>query len=467
MHRARSPILLLMFLLAGAGSAAGAQQSAYVVTTDYTTGGLSAVNLDTRAVSVDVATVHSDATLRWFLGLLYVVNRFGQDNIQEIDPASSYHTVRQFSTGPGSNPQDIAFRSPTKCYVSRYDRPELGIYNPATGASLGNISLAAFADADGLPEMAHLAIHGNRLFVAVQRLNRNAGFTPTAYSQVVVVDTDADTVFDVNPFMTGKQAITLMLRNPITTFSYDSDLNRLLIGCAGFFGPLDGGIEAIDLTSLASAGVVVTESTLGGDVNDVEWWSSTHSYAIVSDASFNAHLVAWNPTTHGFISNVFSPGGFSLADCAINDRDELWVCDNAFSAPGRMVFRAGTDALLAGPLDTGLPPNQITFDQARMEVAGVEPNADALAFAPPWPNPARTSVHFSLTLARAGEAKIEAFDLSGRRVRTIASGAHAAVRLEASWALDDERGRGVAAGLYLVRATAAGVNVVRHMVVLR
>jgi hypothetical protein len=59
--------LLLAPLLAlppGASSATAAQSEAYVVTTDYSTGSCSAVNLDTRAVALDVTGAWSDATLR-------------------------------------------------------------------------------------------------------------------------------------------------------------------------------------------------------------------------------------------------------------------------------------------------------------------------------------------------------------------------------------------------------------------
>src|SRR5207249_392044 len=54
---------------------------AFVLTSDFTTGSLSVVDLDTRTVSKDVASVGSDAVARFYDGLLYVVNRFGADNI--------------------------------------------------------------------------------------------------------------------------------------------------------------------------------------------------------------------------------------------------------------------------------------------------------------------------------------------------------------------------------------------------
>src|SRR5438552_1183735 len=111
------PALPLGVNPAGPSAAAAAESRAFVVTSDFQSGSFSVVNLDTRAVSEDVAGVWSDATLRWYDGKVYVVNRAGQDNIQVIDPAASYATVFQFSTGAGSNPQDIAFEAPTRALV--------------------------------------------------------------------------------------------------------------------------------------------------------------------------------------------------------------------------------------------------------------------------------------------------------------------------------------------------------------
>src|SRR5262245_45383930 len=73
-------------------------QSAYIVTTDFATGGLSVVDLANRQVTPNVASVHSDATLRVYSGLIYVINRFGQDNIQVIDPGNHFDTVKHCST---------------------------------------------------------------------------------------------------------------------------------------------------------------------------------------------------------------------------------------------------------------------------------------------------------------------------------------------------------------------------------
>jgi len=460
-------LALLPALPPGAGSATAAQSSACIVTSDYSTGSFSVGNLDTRAISKDLAGVWSDAALRWYNGKVYVVNRAGQDNIQVLDPAQNYATVLQFSTGSGSNPQDIAFVSPTRAYVSLYDKQALLVCDPSTGATLDTISLAPFADADHLPEMAHLALIGNHLFVAVQRLDRLNGYVPTAYSLVVVIDTNTDQVIDIDPGTGGVQGITLAAKNPVTTFSYVPSDGRLLIGCAGRFLQNDGGIAAIDVNTLTSLGLISTEAQLGGDIGDFEWYSPTHSYAIISDTNFDASLVSFNPVTGAKLGTVRSPGGFSLPDCAINDRGELYVADNGFTSAGLYVYQAGSDALLAGPLDTGLPPNQIAFDQARDDVADVPRAASQLALAAPWPNPSRGAVTFDLRLPERAPVRVEAFDLAGRKVATIADGVSPAGDSSLHWNATDSGGRRLDPGVYLIRARIGRASFAKRVVLIR
>src|SRR5262249_37302608 len=62
------PFLTLLALIAGTGPAAAAQSRAFVFTTDFSSGGLSTVDLGTRAVAPDVEPVSSDAALRWYEG---------------------------------------------------------------------------------------------------------------------------------------------------------------------------------------------------------------------------------------------------------------------------------------------------------------------------------------------------------------------------------------------------------------
>lgn len=449
-------LLLALALVVLASPVLAAETKAFAVCTDFSTGTLGVADLATRTVTPDVADIGSDAVARWYQGLLYVVNRFGGDNIQVIDPSAGYATLRQFSVGNGSNPQDIAFVSPTKAYVSRYGSASIAIVNPATGGSLGSISLAPFADSDGLPEMARMVRVGRWLFVACQRLT---GFQPTNPSVIAVVDTQADTVFDVDPATPGVQAIPLTLRNPVTTFEFDRARTRLLIGCVGAIGALDGGIEAIDPVGLADLGPVTTETALGGDVSDLALRDASHAYAIVSSGSDNV-LRSWNLATGDTIGTLFHVGGgFSLPDMELDDRGELYVCWNDPVTPGLVVFDDATDLKVAGPLSTGLPPVAVTFDHATDQVLAVSPAgppAAPMALSAPRPNPAATSVRMTLDLASEGDTRVEVWDVAGRRVRTLAAGSLASGPHALAWDLADDRDTPVRAGVYLVRAIERG-----------
>lgn len=467
MHRTGLTALFLTLLAASPHPAHAAESRAFVLTTDFSTGSLSTVNLVTRAVSQDVEPAGSDATFRWFQGNLYIVNRFGGDNVQVVD-GTTLNTVHQWSTGNGSNPQDICFVSPTKAYVTRYESGDLLILNPQTGASPGVIHLGAFADADGIPEMAHMIRVERYVFVALERLSRPS-YQPTDSSLVAVIDSQTDTVVDVDPVAPGVQAILLTGKNPITQFEFDRTSSRLLIGCVGAFGVLDGGIEWIDPVNFRSLGFAVTESALGGELADITWWRSDHSYAIVSDPAFNTLLVSWSAASGQKLGTVFAPGGFSLTDSGVNDRDELYVCANDLFNPGLHVFAAGTDAHLAGPLDCGLPPHDVTFDAASEEVlaAGPAPRGGALALAAPMPNPALASCRLSFAMPREGAARVEVFDVLGRSVRVLVDGTVEAGAHEVAWDLCGRSGTRVAPGVYAVRARAGGEEATRRIVVAR
>ena len=434
---------------------ARADTRGFVFTTDYSTGSLSEVNLATRAVAQDVAGgVCSDARLRWYQGRLYVLDRLNCDNVLVLDPSQGYAVVKQFSTGNGSNPADIVFVSPTKAYVPCYERSDLLIVNPAAGTITGHVSLAAFADADGIPEMDHAIRIGDRVFVALQRLARPS-FTPTDSSLVVVIDDLTDTVVDADPVAAGVQGIRLTAKNPSTAFAYDPSSHRLAVGCSGAFGALDGGIEWVDPAALASAGVAVTEAVLGGNVNDFAWNGSAHSYAIVSDPGppFETRLVAFDADHGTRLGTLLAPGGFVLGDCEVNDRGELYVCDGDFSGPGLLVYSTATDGLLAGPLDTGLPPNQITFDHESNAVLAVggEPSRPAFDLVAA-PNPARMGARIRMALAHQARLRLDVLDLAGRNVRTLVDETRPRVSLEATWDLRDSRGQLVRPGIYLLRA---------------
>lgn len=209
---------------------------AFIITTDFETGTFATIDLDTREAVINRGSIYSDAVARWFNNLVFVINRFGQDNIQILDPSAGYGTIAQYSTGNGSNPHDIAFVSEEKAYISLYEEPRILIVNPLTGKQLGEIDLTNFADGDGIPEVDSLHLYGNNLYASVQRLDRNNFFVPSGASFVVVIDIATDNITDQIPVEV----------NPFTNFVELPDGN-LLLGSSGNFGVVgDGGINLMD-----------------------------------------------------------------------------------------------------------------------------------------------------------------------------------------------------------------------------
>jgi len=279
-----------------------------------------------------------------------------------------------------------------------------------------------------------------------------------------VIDTQADTVLDVDPARPGKQAIVLTGTNPVTPFEFDRPTSRLLIGCVGHYGALDGGIEILDPFTFRSLGYAITEAALGGDVGDVAWNGPGHSYAIVSDvSSFRTRLVSWSAVTHARLAVIDTTTDFGLADCALDDRGELYLCRNGLSATtGLRVFSTANDQLIAGTLGTGLPPFQIAFDTETTEIAAARDLETTLGIEGPFPNPAREQMRLSLALARTDIVHVDIFDIAGRRVRSLVHQVMGAGANEIVWDLRDNSRRRVKPAVYWVR-----VNVEAHSVVRR
>ena len=115
----------------------------------------------------------------------------------------------------------------------------------------------------------------------------------------------------------------------------------------------------------------------------------------------------------------------------------LWV--RARDASGVWGPAAAIDVVTSG---TGL----VSVEDARA--------VDFLA--PPSPNPFRGHAVFRFGLSRAGDVRLELYDLAGRRVRSLVNGPLPAGEQTRAWDGRDERGNGVRPGVYFVRLTMPG-----------
>jgi len=301
---------------------------------------------------------------------------------------------------------------------------------------------------------------GSRLYVALQRLDRDNGFAPVAPGYIAIIDMETDALVDVNPVEEGIQAWALAATNPASLIALGS---TLYVSETSAFRDAAGGIEILDTTDLSSRGLVVTETELGGDVTWVCPVSAARGFAVVVDASFNNVLVPINLEDGTVGTPLEGHSGAFTASLTV-DGSRLLVPDRgAFDAPdsaGLLVFDVDSGELLAGPIDVGLPPGTIVVLKdapitAVLESLGSEPNVASLD--PVYPNPFNggTTIPFVIGDHLNGEARLTVYDALGRRVRmlrrSVAAGSHMA-----TWDGRDDMGRLVGSGPYVVELRLPG-----------
>lgn len=90
----------------------------------------------------------------------------------------------------------------------------------------------------------------------------------------------------------------------------------------------------------------------------------------------------------------------------------------------------------------------------------------ALRFYPPRPNPLTGGTRFAFELPKSAPVELGVYDLSGRRVTSLASGEVGAGRHEIFWNAVDARGARVSAGVYFARFETPGLSRTQRLVVL-
>lgn len=340
-----------------------AHTHAFVATSTFQEGSFALVTLDEPRPVVPSSPqrrIYRDAAVRTADGLIYVVNRLYADNIQVLDPADQFRTRLQCSTGNGTNPHDIAVVSRRKAYVTLFEETELLIVNPSAQRDCrdfisGRIDLSALADADGIPDMDLMAVVGDRLYVALQRLDINTILRlPAGNGALAVIDVRTDTLIDT---------IELGGANPFgATKGLTVHDGAIWVALAGRFNVFDGGIERIDLATGTPSGFLITEAELGGDVTDFAIVSDRLVYALVNRPGFTNALISFDPVARRVLATHHESSGYTLFDLELNERGELYLADRVRRQPGVRIFRASDGTPLSnGPIDVALPPFEIVF----------------------------------------------------------------------------------------------------------
>lgn len=253
---------------------------------------------------------------------------------------------------------------------------------------------------------------------------------------------------------TGVQSGTLV----VSTNAPDSLTKNVL---------LSGRVLAHAVASLDS-GTVVTASTLdfgshlAGDFADLgvrvhdQGWNALQAQLAVTAANVTGgggrfSLPGFAPATFGAVGRTlavrFDAAG-ATTDSAYDATLELTTSDEAL--PGAQPAATLTVELHARVLSS-------TDDV---------PVGYALRLSPPRPNPARAGAEIGFELPREARVDAAIFDLSGRRVATLAAGPMGEGHHVLRWNAQDEQGRRAPAGLYFVRFSTPGLTRVQRLALL-
>ena len=320
----------------------------------FDSSGIAVVDLETHESVFRPGALYRDSVLRNSDGAVVGINRFGANSLKVFDiDDPNLVTIKECSVSDGfnSNPHDVALFG-NKGYVALYESNELLVIDrnvledpavdPACDSLItGRIDLTALADSDGLPEMDRVAVVGDRAYVALQTLVHARLFEPAGTAALAVIDTAQNRLAG---------SIPLALQNPFAETKgliVGPHRKRLYLGGPGiiFTDLTDGGIEAVDLDTQASLGLLVTGAELGGDLFDFVMVGSQRAYAVVTGADqinrvLEVDLIQRNTGAELLASRE------PITDIEMTEDGMLWVAfreDSAEAAPGLRVFDVATN----------------------------------------------------------------------------------------------------------------------------
>ncbi len=293
---------------------------------------------------------------------VYAVSR-SEGTITAVDAGKA--AVRGvIDLGSAAEPQDVAVVDDDTAYVTRRAATSLLRVDLNDGSSEEVIDLGAFADADGIPDLGRMTIHGGRLFVQVGRANAEAPGGFEAPAMIAVVDIATESLVDADPDTAGIQAIELAGTAPKTRMQLVAETNALFVSATGGFFD-HGGIEIVDLQALRSEGLAIAEADgrAGADLGPFVMVTPERGYLVFStDLILSSHLLPFtraDGVAPGPEMNV-SVDYFAPALAFDPESETLYAPEGDFGERGVHVFDTSTNQRLTEtPIPTDGPPTDL------------------------------------------------------------------------------------------------------------
>jgi hypothetical protein len=330
-----------------------------IVGSDFSTAFLSVLEVSSLRVVRDIVPLHNDSILRYHAAedASYAVQRLGSDSLRKLSNTYAYNTLYEKSLGTGKNPQDVAFLPGNRLAVSLYNSNRILIIDQQTGLQVAEAELSQFRDSDGYAEIAALLYANAALYVAVQRLNRNATdavWPPVGDSYLLKIDPNSYAIV---------KATQLSHSNPVSRLHYNAARNSLLFAAPARYyanASLDGACLEYSLTTDTLLTPPITEAQAGLEIADCQIRSDGSGVLLGNDLSLNSVLALFNPATHQLIrvaSQLSSSNGGYFSDFLLHSNGKLYLADRNIYSPGIRIF-SGSNLTeeTQQAIYTGLPP---------------------------------------------------------------------------------------------------------------
>ena len=321
----------------------------FVAESDFISGYLEWMSVESRKMSSVGLSIHSDAVVKTFSGYLYVIERYGADNVLKLDPSKSGQSSIKYQKhiGDNWNPQDMEFLSDTKAYIANMNEPKITIFNPSKGSIVGHIDISNYTfepDSNTSPYANGLQLVGSDLYVLLQRRN---GFNPGASTLILKINTATDKVID---------SISLTFENGYAMTYADDALYITSPGNAYLIG--DGGIEKVDL-STKTVSTIIDENKLGGNPNHIVHKDGTRFY-VTSYVEWKKVKVVELDAATGIVVATLPGVKDAYGGIFYDDLDrKLYVCESDSASMGIRIFQDNKQIGSSVKSSGSLPPTSI------------------------------------------------------------------------------------------------------------
>jgi hypothetical protein len=248
----------------------------------------------------------------------------------------------------------VAVDAAGRLWIARYSSPSVGIVLP-DGSWGGSVDLSALGGADGIPDMEAITAAGDRVFIALERLN--ADYKAEGPGLVAVIPAAppfaVETSFEIgaqNPF--GR----------LVPAPWDATGSTVAVAAPGEIDTTsDANTNGVVLLSLesAQAKLAISEAALGGSPLEIALAGPSEAYAIVGGPVPGVNptsVVAWDPETGAVTRTLAGPAeGFVHAGLAVNG-PYVVVGDHTFGAPRIRFFDRTSGAEVFSITPKLLPP---------------------------------------------------------------------------------------------------------------